>query len=141
MGTKYRQTVLGSMHWVAVPPLVIAALVAAGIVGVLAASLANVWEETVAGFLCTAAVVLTAYFSTPKFKLAAATIVMLSGAVLAWYWLSPPSLIPKYNPNTGITTGIPTYQSIIFTYVGGALSWVFCFLLARNSRRHQARNT
>ena len=130
-GPTRRCTVLYAMRWLMLPPAVTAAFIGAGVVGVLTAALANVWEEAVTGFLCAVAVVMSAYILAPKFKLATATAAFLVGAIVAWNLVSPPSPRPEFSENTGITLGIPTYQSILVTYVGGTLSWVACFMFAR----------
>lgn len=130
-GPRHRDRVLYAMSWLALPCAVMAVFIGAGIVGVLAAAVTGVWEEAVAGFFCAFAVVLAAYLLAPRFKLVTATAALLIGAVMAWHLVSPPSPRPEYDESTGVTSGIPTYQSIAATYTGGAMSWLVCFVLTQ----------
>lgn len=134
-GPGHRQSVLYWMRWLALAPAVTAAFVGAGIAAVLATSILGAWEEAVAGFLCAVVVVWAAYVLAPKLKLATATAALLGGAVVAWHLVSPPSPRPEYDETSGITVGVPTYQSIVATYLGGVLCWVGCFVWTKTSRR------
>lgn len=135
VGPGRRKSVLYPMRWLVVAPAAIAAFVGAAIAGVLSASLLDVWDEPLIGFLCATAVVLAVYWVAPDSKFTAATAALVLGAIVAWYFVAPPSQRPKYDPTTGITRGISTYQTIIFTYVGGMLALGACAAFARK-RKH-----
>ncbi|WP_440874274.1 hypothetical protein [Thalassotalea sp. PLHSN55] len=97
---------------------VITVFVISAVAGGMLADLAGVWKKPFIGSFAAFCVVLTGYFTAPKYKQTAAAIWLAVGAIAAWY-LSNTSPYPEDKP-----TLIPLYA----TYASGIVALVICML-------------
>lgn len=122
-----------STRWILLIPVEVGVFVLAVVIGQVIGSAIGLWGEPVSGFCAATSAVAAAYVLAPRRKLAAASVVLLLGAGVAWFLIDPPSFYPEsYGPKAYSETNLPVYV----TYAGGVLAWLTCLVWQVRSLRN-----
>lgn len=113
-----------------------------GAIGMVLSLLTGIHIEPVMGFVAAVVAVATAYGAAPSRRLGAAFVTLAVGAVWAWRVIDTPFRyvklakpgLPGYEKGNSLNSW-DSYEPIVATYLGAALTFVACVLVER-WRRH-----